>query len=71
MEQVIEIGKIYRHYKGNIYKIIALARDSETLDDVIVYSSIKDGKTWVRPYSMWSEVVDDNGTLRFSLVDED
>ncbi len=71
MAQVIEIGKIYRHYKGNIYKIIAFARNSETLEDMIVYSSIKDGKTWVRPYSMWNETVDNQGTLRFTLIEED
>ena len=69
--QIIETGKLYRHYKGNIYRIIALATDSETLDDVIVYSSIKDGKTWVRPYSMWNEVVDNSGTLRFTLINEE
>ncbi len=69
--QIIEAGKVYRHYKGNIYKIIALARDSETLEDVIVYSSLKDSKIWVRPYSMWNEVIDEKGTLRFTLIDED
>ncbi len=65
--QKIEIGKTYRHYKGNIYKIIAFAKHSETLEDMIVYQAIKDGKTWVRPKSMWNEVVDNNGTLRFTL----
>ena len=69
MAQKIEIGKTYRHYKGNIYKIVGFARHSETMEDMIVYSSIKDGKCWVRPYHMWNEVVDDKGTLRFSLVD--
>ena len=65
--QEIETGKTYRHYKGNIYKIIAFAKHSETLEDMIVYQAIKDGKTWVRPKSMWNEVVDNNGTLRFTL----
>ena len=65
--QEIEIGKTYRHYKGNIYKIIAFAKHSETLEDMIVYQAIKDGKTWVRPKSMWNEIVDNNGTLRFTL----
>ncbi len=67
MAQKIEIGKIYRHYKGNRYKIIAFAKHSETTEDMIVYSSLKDGATWVRPYYMWNEVVDDKGTLRFTL----
>ncbi len=66
--QEITIGKTYRHYKGNIYKIIALAKHSETLEDLIVYQAVSDGKTWVRPYSMWNETVDGKGTLRFTLI---
>ena len=69
MIQKIEIGKTYRHYKGNMYKIIAMAKHSETLEDMIVYSSVVDNKTWVRPYSMWNETVDDKGTIRFSIVE--
>ena len=65
--QEILVGKKYRHYKGNLYEIIALAKHSETLDDMIVYRAVSDGKTWVRPYSMWNEIVDDKGTLRFTL----
>jgi hypothetical protein len=67
--QNIEIGKIYKHFKGNIYKIIALAKCSETLEDLIVYQSVSDGKTWVRPKKMWNEIVDNNSTLRFALID--
>lgn len=65
--QEIMVGKTYRHYKGNVYKIIAFAKHSETCEDMIVYQAIKDGATWVRPYGMWNEVVDDKGTLRFTL----
>lgn len=65
--QEILIGKTYRHYKGNIYKIIAFAKHSETCEDMIVYQSVKDGATWVRPKSMWNETIDENGTLRFTL----
>ena len=65
--QEISIGKTYRHYKGNLYKIIAFAKHSETCEDMIVYQSIKTGDTWVRPYSMWNETVDSSGTLRFTL----
>lgn len=65
--QEILVGKKYRHYKGNEYEIIALARHSETLEDMIVYRATADGKTWVRPYRMWNEVVDDKGTLRFTI----
>ncbi len=65
--QEISIGKKYRHYKGNLYEIIALAKHSETLDEMIIYKSLKDGAVWARPKSMWNDVVDDNGTLRFTL----
>ena len=57
--QEIEIGKTYRHYKGNLYKIIALAKCSETLEDLIVYQSGSEKKVWVRPKKMWNEIVDD------------
>lgn len=65
--QEITVGKTYRHYKGNVYKIIAFAKHSETCEDMIVYESLKDGATWVRPYNMWNETVDSQGTLRFTL----
>jgi hypothetical protein len=65
--QEILIGKNYKHYKGNFYKIIALAKHSETLEDMIIYQSVKDEATWARPKSMWNDVVDKNGTMRFTL----
>ena len=67
--QAIIVGKIYKHYKGNLYKIITLANHSETLEDMIVYKSVDTGKVWVRPAKMWNETVDSKGTLRFTLVD--
>ena len=54
--QKIEAGKIYRHFKGNLYKVIGFAKHSETLEDMVVYTH--DGTTWVRPYSMFSDKVD-------------
>lgn len=65
--QEILVGKIYKHYKGNLYKIIALAKHSETLEDMIVYQSVKTGEIWVRPQSMWNEIVNNDGILRFTL----
>ena len=68
--QKIEIGKTYKHYKGNKYKIIEFAKHSETLEDMIIYKSLDTGKVWVRPYKMWNETVDNSGTLRFTLIEE-
>ena len=65
--QEITVGKIYQHYKGNKYKIIALAKHSETNEEMIVYEPILTGNIWVRPKTMWNEIVDDKGTLRFTL----
>ncbi len=67
MQEII-IGKLYRHYKGNVYRVIALAKHSETGEDMVVYRSVKNGDVWVRPRSMWNEKIDDN-TLRFTLVE--
>ena len=65
--QEISIGKIYKHYKGNVYKIIAIAKHSETCEDMIVYQGVNDGKVWVRPKSMWNDEISEN-LLRFTLI---
>ena len=65
--QEISIGKTYKHYKGNYYKIIAFAKHSETMEEMIVYQSTETDATWVRPKSMWNEIVDEKDTLRFTL----
>ena len=67
--QLIEIGKRYRHYKGNEYKIIALAKHSETNEEMVIYQSIATNDIWARPKRMWNEIVDNNNTLRFTLLD--
>ena len=64
--QEITVGKIYKHYKGNIYEIIALAKHSETEEEMVVYKNISKGDVWVRPKTMWNEKV--NGVYRFSLL---
>ena len=58
MERVIEVGKIYKHFKGHIYKVIAIALDSEDLSKKIVYKNKIDGKVWVRDYDMFNSLVD-------------
>ena len=65
--QEISVGKIYKHYKGNVYKIVALAKHSETCEEMIVYQSTTNGDIWVRPKKMWNEIIDNKGTLRFTL----
>ena len=65
---------IYRHFKGNLYELIGIAKHSETLEPMVVYRALYgEGDLWVRPASMWSEIVDKEGYWgpRFSPVEED
>ena len=56
---------LYRHYKGNDYEVIAVARHSETLEPVVVYRALYgEGGLWVRPYAMFCETVEVNGQRR-------
>ena len=75
MEKEINIPcGIYRHYKGKTYEVIGMAKHSETLDDLVVYRALYgDMKMWVRPVSMWNEVVDTpNGKVkRFQLLNNE
>lgn len=66
----IKPGK-YRHYKGNEYEVIAIARHSETLEPMVVYKALYgEGGYWVRPAEMWNQTVEVNGKKmpRFSPV---
>ena len=50
---------IYRHFKGNLYELIGVAKHSETLEPMVVYRALYgEGGLWVRPAHMWSEQVD-------------
>ncbi|MFZ3229735.1 MAG: DUF1653 domain-containing protein [Pseudobdellovibrio sp.] len=72
MEQV-QVGKTYKHFKGNLYKVICVAKSSETLEEHVVYETLYEnpqGRIWVRPLSMFQEWVDVSGNKvrRFSLI---
>jgi hypothetical protein len=64
---------IYRHYKGGRYEVIGMAKHSETLEDMVVYKALYgEGGLWVRPASMWEELVDVGGSIvkRFERTEE-
>lgn len=68
----IKLGK-YRHFKGNEYEVIGIARHSETMEAMVVYRALyEDGGLWVRPATMWNENVERDGKIyqRFTLVEE-
>ena len=52
----------YRHFKGNEYELLYVARHSETLEPMVVYRALYGERgVWVRPAAMWSEPVDRDG----------
>ncbi|QQR82401.1 DUF1653 domain-containing protein [Candidatus Campbellbacteria bacterium] len=66
----------YKHSKtGNLYRVIGIAKHSETLEDVVVYEALYDNpksKLWVRPLSMFEEEVEigEQKRKRFERVGE-
>ena len=68
----VKLG-IYRHFKGNEYEVLSIAKHSETLEPMVVYKALYgDGGVWVRPLSMWNEEITRDGKTfkRFELVEE-
>ena len=67
---MIKLGK-YRHFKGNEYEVVAIAKNSETLEEMVVYRALYGEKElWVRPKSMWEETVERDGKIfkRFEFI---
>jgi ribosomal protein S18 acetylase RimI-like enzyme len=63
-------AKLFRHYKGHLYKKIGIARHSETLEELVLYETLYQnelGALWVRPKKMFEELLDD-GRPRFAPV---
>ena len=63
----------YRHYKGNEYTVIGIARHSETEKELVVYrQEYGDRSLWVRPLAMFIETVEVDGQVmkRFEFVGE-
>ena len=66
----IKTGK-YRHFKGNMYEVVGVAKHSETLEEMVVYRALYgEGGLWVRPASMWNETVERDGKTfkRFEYI---
>ena len=68
----IKTGK-YRHFKVNEYRVLGMARHSETLEEMVVYQALYgEHGIWVRPAHMWNEQVDRDGYCgpRFAYIGE-
>ena len=64
----------YRHFKGREYRVLCLARHSETEEWMVVYQALYgDGGIWVRPAAMWNEIVERDGKSfpRFRYIGEE
>ena len=62
---------IYRHYKGNLYQVLHMAKHSETEESLVVYRCLYgEYGVWVRPLTMFTETIEVNGkeAPRFELI---
>ena len=67
------VGPTFRHFKGNLYRLEGFAKDSETLEEMVVYRALYgDGGLWVRPAKMFFETVERDGKTmkRFELLED-
>ena len=72
-ERRLNTDRYFEHFKGGKYKLIAFGKDSETLEDVVIYQALYgDNQIWVRPYDIFfSKVYEINGNAmdRFKEID--
>jgi len=64
---------IYKHYKGNLYEVVDVAKHSETEEEHVVYRTLYgDYSLWVRPLAMFIETVELDGqpVARFEYVED-
>lgn len=72
MERKLRIGGKYRHFKGNEYEVIALAKHSETLEPLVVYRALYgEGDVWVRPLEEFLSTVTRDGVTRHRFEEID
>ena len=63
---------LYRHFKGNLYRLLYVANHSETQEEMVVYQALYGEQgIWVRPASMWNEHIERDGYSgpRFYMVE--
>ncbi|MFI3260137.1 MAG: DUF1653 domain-containing protein [bacterium] len=54
----LKINSLYRHFKGGVYEVLLIAKDVDTLEDIVVYQNIKDKQIWTRKYTEFASQVD-------------
>lgn len=69
----LEIGEIYKHYKGTKVKVLGEGLHSETKEPMVIYIHLEDGSTWIRPKEMFLEnvIVDGVEVERFKKINQE
>lgn len=63
-KRVVKVGKRYRHFKGNEYLVLHVAKHSETLEEMVVYQALYGEKgIWVRPLEMFLDQKEVDGRM--------
>lgn len=76
MKRKIQVGEVYKHFKGTYHRIIAIAKHSESLEELVIYTHMDTDEVWARPYSSFISLVDkekypnSKQTYRFELVED-
>ena len=68
----LEIGAVYRHYKGTKVKVLFEAIQSETKEHLVIYMHLEDGIIWARPKHMFLEniILDGKEIERFEKIEQ-
>ena len=72
-QQANFVGRTFRYFKGNLYRLEGFAKDSETLEEMVVYRALYgEGGLWVRPAKMFFEAIERDGRTmkRFEPVED-
>ena len=57
--QEVKINGIYKHFKGHLYKVIGIAKNSEDLQEYVVYHELDNiSNMWIRPLEMFISEID-------------
>ncbi len=66
----VEVGKTYKHFKGDLYLVLGIGKYSKTEEDMVIYKALYgDNLVWIRPLNNFIEVVNKNGQkYRFEKI---